>query len=474
MIEVKNVTKKYGKFTAVNDLNFTVNDNEIVGFLGPNGAGKSTTMNMITGYIEPSSGVIIINGYDMSKTPKKAKREIGYMPESVPLYSELTVREFVNYMADLKCVKRKVKKQAVDKVLEETGISNVQHKLIKNISRGYKQRVSLAGALIGNPKILILDEPTVGLDPKQITEIRQLIKDLGKNHTIILSSHILSEVSQICEKVIIINKGNILAIDTPENLEKNTKAENSILLTVEDPNEKMKDIDKKLPKVKEIKLVKDNKDGTKQYLIVAPKDIDIRKKLFDILPKEDITIFELKQSETTLEDAFLKVINEKEAEAKKAKEKEEKELKKKQEKLSAMTKSERKVAIKEEKKEIKQAKKEELDKEFEKEKEEKLLIKKAKEERKSKKKIDTKKEEPTTVNNSAKVSEEKAVKKDTESTKKSGAKETTAKKKTEPKNAASKKETANSKTKTKAKASQVKAPNKNSESKKETKKGGNK
>lgn len=492
MIEVKNVTKKYGKFTAVNDLNFTVNDNEIVGFLGPNGAGKSTTMNMITGYIEPSSGVIIINGYDMSKTPKKAKREIGYMPESVPLYSELTVREFVNYMADLKCVKRKVKKQAVDKVLEETGISNVQHKLIKNISRGYKQRVSLAGALIGNPKILILDEPTVGLDPKQITEIRQLIKDLGKNHTIILSSHILSEVSQICEKVIIINKGNILAIDTPENLEKNTKAENSILLTVEDPNEKMKDIDKKLPKVKEIKLVKDNKDGTKQYLIVAPKDIDIRKKLFDILPKEDITIFELKQSETTLEDAFLKVINEKEAEAKKAKEKEEKELKKKQEKLSAMTKSERKVAIKEEKKEIKQAKKEELDKEFEKEKEEKLLIKKAKEERKSKKKIDTKKEdksisnakkenskttkaeEPTTVNNSAKVSEEKAVKKNTESTKKSGAKETTAKKKTEVKNATPKKETASSKTKTKAKASQAKAPNKKSESKKETKKGGNK
>ena len=331
MIEVKNVTKKYGKFTAVNDLNFTVNDNEIVGFLGPNVAGKSTTMNIITGYIEPSYGKVIINGYDMSKTPKKAKREIGYMPENVPLYSELTVKEFVKYMADLKNVKRKVKKDAVNKVLEETGLVDVQNKLIKNISRGYKQRVSLAGALIGNPRILILDEPTVGLDPKQITEIRQLIKDLGKSHTIILSSHILSEVSQICERVIIINKGNILAIDTPENLEKDTQAENSILLTVEDPEDKMKTIDKKLPKVKEIKLVKDNKDGTKQYLIISPEDIDIRKKLFDVLPKEDITIFELKQTETTLEDAFLKIINEKEAEMKKAKDKEEKESKKRKE-----------------------------------------------------------------------------------------------------------------------------------------------
>lgn len=406
MIEVKNVTKKYGKFTAVNDLNFTVNDNEIVGFLGPNGAGKSTTMNIITGYIEPSSGVVIINGYDMSKSPKKAKREIGYMPENVPLYSELTVREFVNYMADLKNVKRKVKKQAVNKVLEETGISNVQHKLIKNISRGYKQRVSLAGALIGNPKILILDEPTVGLDPKQITEIRQLIRDLGKNHTIILSSHILSEVSQICERVIIINKGNILTIDTPENLEKNTQAENSILITVEDPNDKMKDIDKKLPKVKEVKLVKDNKDGTKQYLIVASKEYDIRKKLFDVLPKEDITIFELKQTETTLEDAFLKVINEKETEVRKAKEKEEKELQKKQEKLKSMTKGERKAVIKEEKKEIKQAKKEELEREFEKEKEEKILVKKAKEERKSKNKVENKKETEKASSTKSSKSEE--------------------------------------------------------------------
>lgn len=444
MIEVKNVTKKYGKFIAVNDLNFTVNDNEIVGFLGPNGAGKSTTMNMITGYIEPSYGKVIINGYDMSKTPKKAKREIGYMPENVPLYSELTVKEFVKYMADLKNVKRKVKKDAVNKVLEETGLVDVQNKLIKNISRGYKQRVSLAGALIGNPRILILDEPTVGLDPKQITEIRQLIKDLGKSHTIILSSHILSEVSQICERVIIINKGNILAVDTPENLEKNTQAENSILLTVEDPNDKMKVIDKKLPKVKEVKLIKDNKDGTKQYLIVAPKEIDIRKKLFDVLPKEDITIFELKQTETTLEDAFLKIINEKEAEAKKTKEKEEKELQKRQEKLKSMTKTERKAAIKEEKKETKQAKKAEIEKELAKDKEEKV-----------KAKAETKKA-------SAKVE------------KKPTTKTTTVKKKTDAKSTVAKKETTSSKTKTTVKANQTKTSNKKSKSKKETKKGGNK
>ena len=273
MIEVKNITKKYGKFTAVDNLNFKVEDHEIMGFLGPNGAGKSTTMNMITGYIEPTKGKIIVNGYDISKTPKKAKRQIGYMPESVPLYNDLTVREFIKYMADLKNVKRSEKKAEIEKVLEETGTKSVENKLIKNISRGYKQRVSMAGALIGNPDILILDEPTVGLDPKQITEIRNLIKKLGKTHTIILSSHILSEVSQICNKVIIINKGKILAIDTPENLEKQTQSENNIIITVEDSKNKMKTIKEIIPEIKEIKLIKDNNDGTKQYLITSEKEM---------------------------------------------------------------------------------------------------------------------------------------------------------------------------------------------------------
>ena len=214
MIEVKNVTKKYGNFVAVDNISFTVNDGEVVGFLGPNGAGKSTTMNMITGFIEPTDGTIIVNGFDASKQPIKAKQQIGYMPEGVPLYTDLTVKEFVTYMAELRKVNKKEKKERVTNVLRETGIEDVANRLIRNLSRGYKQRVSLAGALVGDPKIVILDEPTVGLDPKQITEIRNLIKKLGKTHTIILSSHILSEVSQICNKVIIINKGKIVAIDT--------------------------------------------------------------------------------------------------------------------------------------------------------------------------------------------------------------------------------------------------------------------
>ena len=250
MIEVKHVTKKYGNFTAVNDINFTIKDDEIVGFLGPNGAGKSTTMNMITGCIEPTSGKIIVNDYDISKYPQKVKRQIGYMPESTPLYSELTVREFINYMADLKFVKRKEKKEKVEEIIKEIGLENVQNKLIRYLSRGYKQRVSLAGALIGNPKILILDEPTVGLDPKQITEIRELIKKLGKNHTVILSSHILSEVSQICEKVIIINKGKVLAVDTPSHLEEQFEKENCIYITVEDEKNKIESVVKKLKGLK--------------------------------------------------------------------------------------------------------------------------------------------------------------------------------------------------------------------------------
>ena len=298
MIEVKNVTKKFGNFTAVDNITFTVNDGEVVGFLGPNGAGKSTTMNMITGFTEPTEGTIIIDGYDIQKKPLKAKKCIGYMPEGVPLYSELTVKEFVTYMAELKGMPRNEKKEKVNEVLEETGLTDVSKKLIRNLSRGYRQRVSFAGALIGDPKVIILDEPTVGLDPKQIADIRKLIKDLGKKHTVILSSHILSEVSQICEKVIIINKGKIVAIDTPENLEKKTQNKNIILITVEDKKDNMKDIKNAIPEISECKFIKDNDDGTKQYEISSNDDTEIRKKLFDILPKKDITIFELKKVES--------------------------------------------------------------------------------------------------------------------------------------------------------------------------------
>ena len=309
MIQVKNVTKKYGSTIAVDNINFEVKDGEVVGFLGPNGAGKSTTMNMITGFIEPTKGQIIINGNDISKKPRKAKKEIGYMPENVPLYYELTPKEFVSYMAELKFVKRNERKQEVEKVIKEMGLEDVQNKLIRNLSRGYKQRVSMAGALVGNPDVIILDEPTVGLDPKQITEIRNLIKELGKKHTVILSTHILPEASQICEKVIIINKGKIIAIDTPENLEKATKESNGISVIVEDPKGNMSKIKEKIKEIDTVEFVKDHEDGTKQYVITTSSDIDLRKKLFEVLPKEEIVIFELKKTETTLEDAFMKLIN---------------------------------------------------------------------------------------------------------------------------------------------------------------------
>ena len=277
-------------------------------YYGPNGAGKSTTMNMITGYIEPTSGKIIIDNIDIDRRPKKAKKEIGYMPEGVPLYTDLTVKEFVTCMAEIKKVDRKTRKEKVEKIIEQTGLKDVEKKLIKKLSRGYKQRVSMAGALVGEPKILILDEPTVGLDPKQITEIRNLIKELGKTHTIILSSHILSEVSQICNRVIIINKGKIVAIDTPENLENKVAGSNIIYITIEDPENKIENIKEKIEGIKKITLMQENEDKTKQYSIEADENVDLRKMLFTELAKENITIFEMKKADVTLEDAFMKLI----------------------------------------------------------------------------------------------------------------------------------------------------------------------
>lgn len=311
LIKVKNLTKKYGNFIAVDHISFEIADGEIVGLLGPNGAGKSTTMNMMTGFIEPTEGEITINGYDVVKQAKKAKSQIGYMPEGVPLYSDLTVKEFIKYMGELKKVPRTELKIQIENILKETGLNDVQNKLIKNLSRGYKQRVSLAGALIGNPPVLILDEPTVGLDPKQITEIRNLIKSLGKRHTVILSSHILSEVSQVCEKVIIINKGNIIAQDSPQNLERAVQNENLLLVTIEEKSN-IDEIVKQIKEVEEFKLVNENADGTKQYSIKSKENQDIRKEIFETFAKEGITIFELKQTEATLEEAFMELIQKKE------------------------------------------------------------------------------------------------------------------------------------------------------------------
>ncbi len=310
MIEVKNVTKKYGSFVAVEDISFSINDGEVVGFLGPNGAGKSTTMNIITGYIEQTEGSVIVNGFDTVKKAKKAKQEIGYMPEGVPLYADLTVKEFVTYMAELRKVDKKLKKEKVQNVLKETGLDTMQNKLIKNLSRGQKQRVSLAGTLVGDPKVIILDEPTVGLDPKQITEIRSLIKNLGKKHTVILSSHILSEVSQICDRVIIINKGKIVAEDTPDNLEKKVSNKNIIYVTVEDTENKVDTVAKNIEGIKSIKLIKENEDKTKQYEVSGEDGINLNKIIFSEFAKENITIFEMKKPEATLEDAFMKIIKE--------------------------------------------------------------------------------------------------------------------------------------------------------------------
>lgn len=336
MITVKNVTKKYGKFKAVDNISFEVNDGEIIGLLGPNGAGKSTTMNILTGFIEPTQGEVIINGYNISKKPKKAKKCIGYMPEGVPLYKDMTVKEFITYMAEIKGVKKENIKESVEQAMQDTWLQNVKKVLIKNLSKGYKQRVSMAGALVGNPEIIILDEPTVGLDPKQIIEIRNLIKKLGKNHTLIISSHILSEISQICEKVIIINKGQIVAVDSPENLEDKVNVENAINIIVEDMENKIESL--KINGAKKVELIKKNDDNTKEYRIIPEKDYDIRKTIFSDLAKENITIFELKKPEITLEEAFMELIqkNEKDKEEKekiKEEEKRQEEEQKKQEKL---------------------------------------------------------------------------------------------------------------------------------------------
>ena len=310
MIEVKNLTKKYGTFEAVKGISFSIEKGEIVGFLGPNGAGKSTTMNMITGFIEPTEGSIIVDGYDIEKRPRLVKQNIGYMPENVPLYKELTVREFINYMADLRGIKRSEKKEKINKVIDEVGIKSVQNKLISNISRGYRQRVSLAGALVGNPEILILDEPTVGLDPKQVVEIRNLIKSFKGKYTVILSSHILSEVSNMCDKIIVINNGKIVKIDSTQNLI-NTESKNSkiVYVTVDNESSNFETVVKKLKFVSSFDIVSIDSTSKTYKLNCKETNNDIRKDLSKAFSKENIIVLEMKLEEATLEDAFIDIID---------------------------------------------------------------------------------------------------------------------------------------------------------------------
>ncbi len=306
MIEIKNLTKVYGTKKAVDDISFTVNSGEILGFLGPNGAGKTTTMNIITGYGSATSGTVTIDGMDTVEKSMECKRAIGYLPEQPPLYMDMTVSEYLNFVFDLKAPKAD-RKSHLEDIMETVKISDVKGRLIKNLSKGYKQRVGIAQALIGNPEILILDEPTVGLDPKQIIEIRNVIKELGKNRTVILSSHILPEVSAICERVIIINKGKIMAIDTPENLSRTLSRDNRLMIRVEGTSSA---IEKALHSVEGIAYIESlgqKESGTYDYIIEAEGDGDIRKKVFSALAAAELPILMSKTMGLSLEEVFLQL-----------------------------------------------------------------------------------------------------------------------------------------------------------------------
>ncbi len=306
MIEVKNLTKHYGDKKAVDNISFTVNDGEILGFLGPNGAGKSTTMNILTGYISSTSGQALINGVDILEDPIKAKSFIGYLPEIPPLYLDMTVKGYLNFIYELK--KCKLPRTAhINDVCNLTKITDVKDRIIKNLSKGYKQRVGLAQALIGNPPVLILDEPTVGLDPKQIIEIRTLIKKLGKNHTVILSSHILPEIQAVCDKIVIINKGTIVANDTADNLSKKVSNNHRLTVRIEGDKKEILDIIKSIDKVKYARADMEREPGVYEYEIEAEDGVDIRRELNRCLAEKSLPILMMRSADLTLEDIFLKI-----------------------------------------------------------------------------------------------------------------------------------------------------------------------
>ena len=306
MIEVRNLTKHYGDKKAVNDISFTVKDGEILGFLGPNGAGKSTTMNMLTGYISSTSGQALINGVDILEDPIAAKRNIGYLPEIPPLYLDMTVKSYLNFIFDLKKCKLPRRSHMKD-VMTLCKISDVSERLIKNLSKGYKQRVGLAQALIGNPPVLILDEPTVGLDPKQMVEIRTLIKRLGKNHTVILSSHILSEIQAVCDRVIIINKGVVAADDTATNLSDQVTTDHRVVARIEGEKAAVLQAIRSIEGLKYVRADMEREPGIWEYEMEAQPGQDIRREINRIARENEWNILMLKTMEMTLEDIFLKI-----------------------------------------------------------------------------------------------------------------------------------------------------------------------
>lgn len=314
MIEVENLTKKYGSHVAVDNLSFRVERGMIYGFLGPNGAGKSTTMNMMTGYIAATSGTVKINGYDILKNPEQAKKSIGYLPELPPVYPDMTVYEYLRFVAELKKVKKNERQAQIEDVMKQTQIEDVKGRLIKNLSKGYKQRVGLAQAIIGYPEVIILDEPTVGLDPKQIIEIRELIRELAKKHTIILSSHILSEVSAVCNHIMIISKGKLVASDTPEGLMTLLKGGRQMKLSVLGEQSKVEELLRSMESVKDFSMQPPRAEGMVSVNIRTEDTEDIRVELFHRLAAADMPIMELSLSEKSLEDVFLELTGEEDKE----------------------------------------------------------------------------------------------------------------------------------------------------------------
>ncbi|CCY18140.1 aBC transporter ATP-binding protein [Eubacterium sp. CAG:786] len=306
MIEVKNLSKSYGSKLAVDGISFTAGESEILGFLGPNGAGKSTTMNMLTGYLSSSGGQALINGVDILEDPVRAKRDIGYLPELPPLYLDMTVMEYLNFVYDLKKCKLP-RKSHLNEICSLVKITDVSRRVIRNLSKGYKQRVGLAQALVGNPKVLILDEPTVGLDPKQIIEIRTLIKKLGRNHTVILSSHILSEVQAVCDKIVVIDKGKLVANDTTEHLSHNLSADHKLTVQIEGPTKEVKALLEQIPEMQEVHLNRTIDKTIGEYELNAIEGCDIRREVFKRMAARNYPILLMRSSELTLEEIFLKL-----------------------------------------------------------------------------------------------------------------------------------------------------------------------
>ncbi len=306
MIEVKNLTKQYGSKTAVNNVSFSVNEGEILGFLGPNGAGKSTTMNMLTGYISSTSGTALINGIDILEDPIAAKKCIGYLPEKPPVYGDMTVREYLNFVYKLK--KSKLPREShLAEICELVKITDVQNRLIRNLSKGYQQRVGFAQALVGNPGVLILDEPTVGLDPKQIIEIRTLIKRLGKHHTVILSSHILPEVQAVCDRIVVISSGSIVANDTTDALARNLSADHKLVVRTEGNSEEIRKLLSSIPGMERVHVNREAEPGVWEYFLEAAQDRDIRRDVSKKLSSRNYPILMMRSNELTLEEIFLKL-----------------------------------------------------------------------------------------------------------------------------------------------------------------------